>query len=107
MEPMDGSVDVLSTLSEQYNIVFASHVEGEHGKSKVDFLKKYFPFMSGYAATRQKNTIRSAYNIDDRVIHLENLHPSTTPLLFESSWRNPDTPIQRVNWNTVSKYIKT
>lgn len=106
MEPMTGSVDVLLALSDRYNIVFASHVEGEHGKSKVDFLKKYFPFMSGYAATRQKNTIRSSYNIDDRLIHLSNLPISTTPLLFESQWGNPEHIIQIVNWGTMLKHIK-
>lgn len=107
MSPMEGSVDTLLALSDRYNIVFASHVEGQHGKSKVKFLKKYFPFMSGYAATRQKNTIRSSYNIDDRLIHLQNLPISVTPLLFESQWGNPDHIIQTVNWETVLKYIKT
>ena len=106
MIPMAGSVEVLAGLSEQYNIVFASHVEGEHGKSKVDFLKKYFPFMSGYAATRQKNIIRSAYNIDDRVMHLTGVARDSVPLLFESTWENPKHDLQVVNWDTILKYIK-
>ena len=104
--PIEDSQDILETLSAFYNIVFVSHVEGEHGKSKVDFLKKYFPFMSGYAATRQKNIVRSSYNIDDRVIHLNNLAEGTTPLLFESPWGNPDHCIQTVRWGDMLSKIK-
>lgn len=106
LNPMEDSRDILETLSAFYNIVFASHVEGEHGKSKVGFLKKYFPFMNGYAATRQKNIIRSSYNIDDRVIHLNNLGEETIPLLFETSWDNPDHELQTVRWDNILNVIK-
>lgn len=106
VSPVDGCVEVLEHLSSGYNIVFASHTEGDHAKSKVLFLKKFFPFMSGFSATRQKNMIKSKYNIDDRAEHLTNLPISTTPLLFESTWSQPHHIIQIVNWNTISKYIK-
>lgn len=74
-QPIPFAADTLWDLKRNhgFNIVFASHVEGDHAKSKYEFLKKYFP-VDGFMATREKQFIRADIAIDDRVEHLVN-HP--------------------------------
>src|SRR5699024_5620231 len=66
VEPMEGAMDALWRVKHKHNfeVVFASHVEGEHGRSKLEFLRKYFP-VDGFVATRQKNYIRASIVVDD------------------------------------------
>ena len=70
-EPLPGSVEMIKTLKYEFgfDIVFASHVEGNHAKSKFDFLKRHFP-VDGFMATREKGFVRATAAIDDRVEHL-------------------------------------
>lgn len=85
--PIEGSVEVLASLSNDFNIVFATHVEGNHAKSKFDFLKRHFPFMDGFIATREKHFVKCDMLIDDRVKNLVNLCNKTqTPVLFHTNY---------------------
>lgn len=69
--PMEGAVEGLKKFKESgFDIVFVSHVEGVHGKSKHDMLREFFPFMDGFIATREKNYVRATVAIDDRLKHL-------------------------------------
>ena len=92
--------------SKKYNIVFASHIEGNHGKSKVEFIKKWFPMTSAFAATRQKNMVKSVVNIDDRVEHLINLSKDSLPILYKTTWDNPEHSLEPQTWETISYFIK-
>lgn len=72
-EPIQGSVEALKELSEYFDIVFISHVEGgDHGRSKCKWIKHHFPFYTGICYTRQKFTYNKAveFHIDDRKSHL-------------------------------------
>lgn len=70
-KPFAGCVEALKEFHDAgFNVTFVSHVEGDHGKSKVEFLKRHFPFMSGFMATRQKGLVRPDVAFDDRVTHL-------------------------------------
>lgn len=106
LNPIEGSVDTLNELSKKYNIVFASHIEGNHGKSKVEFIKKWFPMTSAFAATRQKNMVKSVVNIDDRVEHLINLSKDSLPILYKTTWDNPEHSLEPQTWETISYFIK-
>jgi 5'(3')-deoxyribonucleotidase len=74
-EPLQNASEALWSLKNDhgFSIVFASHVEGNHAKSKFEFLKKHFP-VDGFLATREKHFVRACVAIDDRVDHLVN-HP--------------------------------
>lgn len=72
--PIDNSVESLWALKKLgFSVVFASHVAGNHAKSKYEFLKRYFP-VDGFMATREKHFLRADIAIDDRIEHLVN-HP--------------------------------
>lgn len=66
-KPLEGSVSALWRMKHKWgwDIVFASHVEGDHAKSKWEWLNKYFP-VDGFVATREKHYIRADAIIDDR-----------------------------------------
>lgn len=52
--PMEGAVEKLEQLSKYFGIVFVSRLKGNHHRSKVYFLKKHFPFMTGFIGTHEK-----------------------------------------------------
>ena len=52
--PMEGAVEKLEQLSKYFGIVFVSRLKGNHHRSKVYFLKKHFPFMTGFVGTHEK-----------------------------------------------------
>lgn len=54
LQPMHGAVETLEALSEYFDIVFVSRLKGDHHRSKVYFLKKWFPFMKGFIGTHEK-----------------------------------------------------
>lgn len=54
LQPMHGAVETLEALSEHFDIVFVSRLKGDHHRSKVYFLKKWFPFMKGFVGTHEK-----------------------------------------------------
>ena len=67
LEPIKGSVEALRRLKEHgWDIVFVSHIKGNHHKSKYNFLKRYFPFMEGFLATQEKHYVKHDMLIDDR-----------------------------------------
>lgn len=91
MEPIDGAVEALQELHELgHTIIFASHCEGDHAKSKVEFLKHFFPFMSGFLATRQKQFVRCDVLIDDRAYNLNNLPKGVKPIYKCSRYGDKD-----------------
>ena len=52
--PMEGAVEKLEQLSKYFGIVFVSRLKGNHHRSKVYFLKKHFPFMTGFVGSHEK-----------------------------------------------------
>ena len=65
--PIDGAVEVLQHLHELgHEIIFVSTIKGSHHKSKYYFLKRYFPFMKGFVATKEKHLVGCDVIIDDR-----------------------------------------
>jgi len=55
IQPIEGSVEALKTLhNDGYDICFVSQIKGDHFKSKYQMLKRNFPFMAAYAATKEK-----------------------------------------------------
>lgn len=71
LKPFDGCVEALRWLKGQgYDIVFVSHIKGNHNKSKHNFLRRWFPFMDGYVATKEKYFVKHDLVIDDRNDHL-------------------------------------
>ena len=91
LEPIEGSVGVLQELSERgHEIVFVSAIKGWHVKSKYYFLRKYFPFMSGYVSTKEKGYVRADVMIDDRARNLQLFSHDTLKLMYDSKFLQND-----------------
>lgn len=112
MEPIPGAVEALRELHEEgHTIIFASHCEGNHAKSKVEFLKFFFPFMSGFLATRQKHFVRCDVLVDDRAYNLNNLLQGVTPIYKCSRYDDKDLhtlpkgTVMINNFNNIKEFI--
>ena len=71
--PIPGCKEAIRRFHEnEFHVIFVSHVEGDHAKSKFEFLKRHFPFMKGYIPTREKAYVQPTIAFDDRVKHLAN-----------------------------------
>jgi 5'(3')-deoxyribonucleotidase len=86
-EPLEGAVEGIQMfITAGYDIVFASHVEGDHGKSKFEFLNRFFPFNS-FAQTREKGYLQPDIAIDDRLSHLQHYNyckPTCVTVQFDT-----------------------
>lgn len=66
-EQIEDSYKYLKYLSEGgYDIIFVSTCKGNHHKSKYYWLKRNFPFMKGFIATKEKQYVKADIFIDDR-----------------------------------------
>lgn len=73
LEPLDGVVESLEKLSNYFGIVFVSRLKGFHHGSKVRFVKKHFPFMTGFVGTHEKWILNGGLTamIDDQQYNLK------------------------------------
>lgn len=71
--PIESSIIKLAELSDHFKIVFTSKLKGMHHRSKVMFLKKYFPFMTGFIGTHEKWILNDSVvaHIDDKLQMLQ------------------------------------
>lgn len=90
LSPLPHSVEVVGQLVEAgHDIVFISHCHGGHFKSKVDWLKKYFPFTDiggkgGFIATKEKHLVNVGVMIDDRIENLLHFPDEVIKIYFNT-----------------------
>jgi 5'(3')-deoxyribonucleotidase len=75
--PMEGAVEKLEQLSKYFGIVFVSRLKGNHHRSKVYFLKKFFPFMTGFIGSHEKWILNDSLvaMVDDLADNLKGFDP--------------------------------
>jgi 5'(3')-deoxyribonucleotidase len=99
--PMERAVEKLKSLSQYFDIVFVSRLKGNHHRSKVYWLKKHFPFMTGFVGTHEKWILNASLvaMIDDLEDNLVKFDPQKRVL-----FGGKDLP----NWNSldVAKFCK-
>jgi 5'(3')-deoxyribonucleotidase len=72
--PDKSAIKHLTALNDNgHEIRFVSHIKGNHHKSKYNFLKRWFPLMTGFAATKEKWMLYGDILIDDRLNHLASM----------------------------------
>ena len=79
MTPIPAAESVLGIMNQKgYDIRFVSHCKGNHHKSKYAFLKRNFPYLKGFAATKEKWMLGRDCDIfiDDRNDHLNKMPDS-------------------------------
>jgi 5'(3')-deoxyribonucleotidase len=99
--PMESAVEKLEQLSKYFGIVFVSRLKGNHHRSKVYFLKKYFPFMTGFVGTHEKWILN-----DSLVAMVDDLEDNLSK--FDSDKRIHFGQGEYKDWNTfdVVKFCK-
>ena len=74
LKPSEESIGCLKEIHEGgFDVVFISSIKGNHNKSKYEFLKRHYPFMSGYLATKEKWYVGCDVMVDDRSDILNNM----------------------------------
>lgn len=109
-EPIEGSVQALESLHEAgWDVVFASHCKDRHMHSKVSFLKRNFPFMKAFLATKEKGYVRADAVVDDRVKFLNQFDSSVTKFLLNTPYAQCERPkdtIYRVDsWDEIKNKL--
>ncbi len=108
MIPLPGVVEALRKLSKEYEIRFVSHCKGNHHKSKYEFLKRNFPFMSGFAATKEKYMLHADIFIDDRNDHLNKMPDTVLKLQHKSLYKQDEDltcGYKDCNWEQIYTII--
>lgn len=82
MLPIGTAPNVLDRLSGKFDIVFVSVLKGNHHKSKFNFLKRHFPFLGGFIATKEKGYVAADIVIDDRNKYLNQFHDEVLKVKF-------------------------
>lgn len=96
LKPLPHSVVVLKQLVEAgHDIVFISHCHGGHFKSKVDWLKRHFPFADigvkgGFIATKEKYLVNVDVMIDDRIENLLHFPDEVIKVYFNTIYTDND-----------------
>lgn len=97
LKPRDGAIECLTDLDSQgWDVVFASHIKGLHHKSKVNFLKRHFPFMKGFLATKEKGFIKADAVVDDRVKFLNQFPSDVKKFLIDTPYQQCQEPVDGI-----------
>lgn len=111
MPTVNDSVEVLKELHEMgHEIVFISALKGDHHKSKYYWLKKNFPFMSGFVGTREKDLVDVDVLIDDRNNFLNSMNGSCLKFQIFTPYEQYEDPhpdvILGVGWLEILEFFK-
>lgn len=96
-----------------YKIVFVSALKGNHHKSKVNFMKQYFPFYDGFIGTKEKEFAKVDVMIDDNYEILNRFTDPNISLIyydhgyidhFNAKFKRPVIHCQ--NWNSILTQIQ-
>lgn len=111
LRPLEGCVDALRGFYEKgHEIVFISALKGNHHKSKVEFIKKFFPFYSAFLGTKEKGYVDVDVMIDDRLDNLYQFPDHVLKVLYLTDYKQSeqlrdDVVIVR-DWESV-KWVLT
>lgn len=104
LKPSEGAVETLGWLKGRgHKIVFISALKGQHHKSKVGFIKEWFPFYDAFLGTKEKEYVSVDVMIDDSN-HVLNRFNDENVLLFK--FDNHDVQPQNITvaHNTIEKW---
>lgn len=87
MTPRSDAVRAIRQLEKDgHEYFFVSAIKGDHSKSKWNFLKRHFPAMLGYVATKEKHLVQCDVMIDDRAEILSKFSPGTYKVLLHTPY---------------------
>ena len=104
LHPTSDSVRSIDKLSKYFDIIFISTIKGNHHKSKFNFLKKHFPYMKGFLATKEKGLVDVDIMIEDRATNLDLFPDRVYKVLYKTMYKqdNPNHGYRAAEgWNEV------
>jgi 5'(3')-deoxyribonucleotidase len=109
LEPIEGSVNALTKLSEKYDIIFVSACFPEHEMSKKYFIQRNFPFYKGFISTNKKGYVMCDVFIDDYSKYLkqvQDLNPECLCIMHKSPLnQNLESDFPVMSWDEILKKL--
>ena len=112
--PMPNAQEVLNNLNEAgHNLYFISTIKGNHAKSKVEWVKRFFPFVrqknNAILLTKQKHAVNCDMMIDDRNAVLNSMRGGCEKIKMWTPYTQDDLQgpyTTCYNWLEIEKRIK-
>lgn len=114
LKPYDGAVMVINNLAKQgHKIVFISHCQTNHFKSKVVAAKEWFNIPKesfGFLATKEKHFVNVDVMIDDRNVFLNSFDDKVIKIKFNTPFTQCEElktslDFQSNNWYDIYDFL--
>lgn len=114
LKPYDGAVTVINNLVKQgHKVVFISHCQQNHFKSKVVAAKEWFDITKesfGFLATKEKHFVNVDVMIDDRNTFLNSFDDKVIKIKFNTPFTQCEElktslDFQSDNWYDIGKFL--
>lgn len=115
LKPYEDAVTVINKLAEQgHNIVFLSHCQQNHFKSKVQAAKEWFRIPKSqfcFMATKEKHFANVDLMVDDRNNFLNGFGDEIVKIKFETPYSQSEElkvsiDLKTNNWKTIGEFIE-
>lgn len=114
LKPYESVVKVINNLAKQgHKIVFISHCQQNHFKSKVVAAKEWFDIPKesfGFLATKEKHFANVDVMVDDRNVFLNSFNDKVIKIKFDTPY-SQDEPLRvsvdlcTDNWYEIGKFL--
>lgn len=114
LKPYKGAVEVINNLAKQgHHIVFISHCQQNHFKSKVVAAKEWFDIPKtsfGFLATKEKHFVNVDVMIDDRNLFLNSFGDKVIKIKFDTPFSQCENlevslDFHSNNWCNIGKFL--
>lgn len=96
LEPLENAVETIKELVERGNTVrFVTAIRYDVVQARIDFIKKYFPFIdpdTQLIVTNNKEAIYADIVIDDCIDNLKNVNKDCRYIVFSQPWNKNVLP---------------
>ena len=115
LKPYKGAVEVINNLARQgHKIVFISHCQQNHFKSKVVAAKEWFDIPKesfGFLATKEKHFVNVDVMIDDRNVFLNSFGDKVIKIKFDTPFSQCEDlktslDFHSNNWHNIGKFLE-
>lgn len=110
LKPIKNSVEVLQEFKEKFDIIFVSSCFAGHVESKINFIRKYFPFNKGFISTHEKKYVYCDIIIDDYSYNLDcikEFNNTINTIQYKTILNQDEINTHfKMNWEDISLFLK-
>lgn len=107
LPPMDGAIEGIKELNEQYDIVFLTASSQYAYNDKYHWIEEHLSFVNkpNLILTHRKDLVIGDYLVDDAPHNLLQ-SPAKTKIIFDAPWNRKLTQFKRVrNWGELTLFL--